>query len=402
MSEPEFFWRGYNREARLLSGRTKAINKQAVLAELHAQRIRPIQISRQFRLPELLQFKPRIRSTDVTRLTRQLATLLGSGVALIQAFDIIARGVRQPALKALVKDVRQQVEGGLSLHAALHRHREFDAFFCQLVAVGELAGMLGPMLLRLATHREKSEDLRRTLRSALVYPTAVLVIALSVMIFLLTFVVPAFENIFESFNAELPALTRGVMAMSRAWQSTSWSFFAIALGLLYLLKQWWGRQPQLQWLVHDVLLRLPVVGRLVRHACLARWSRTLATLFSAGVPLTDALEATQSVTGHPHYEAATRAVKAELIRGQSLALALGQHKHLFSHMLVQMCTIGEESGMLDQMLEKSATHYESEVSATVARLTTLVEPLIMLTLGLLIGVMVIALYLPIFQLGQVL
>jgi type IV pilus assembly protein PilC len=402
MVESEFLWRGYDREARLLSGKTKAINKQAVVVQLHAQRIRPTHISRQRHLPQILRFKSRIRSTDITRLSRQLATLLESGVPLIQAFDIIARGVRRPALKALVKDIRHQVEGGMALHLALRHHREFDAFFCQLVAVGELAGMLGGMLLRLSIHREKSEDLRRTLRSALVYPTAVLVIALSVMIFLLTFVVPAFENIFSSFNAELPALTRGVIALSRTWQHMDWSFLAVIVGLLYVIQKGWQRQLRLRWLGHAMLLQLPVVGRLIRYACLARWSRTLATLFAAGVPLTDALEATQKVTGHSHYEAATIAIQGELIRGQSLAQALAQHRHLFSQMLIQMCTIGEESGMLERMLERSAAHYENEVGASVARLTTLVEPLIMLSLGLLIGGMVIALYLPIFQLGQVL
>jgi type IV pilus assembly protein PilC len=221
------------------------------------------------------------------------------------------------------------------------------------------------------------------------------------MIFFLTFVVPAFENIFASFNAELPPLTLGVIALSRAWQRLGWQFFAVVVGLLYLIKKWWLRQAQLQWVGHAMLLRLPIVGRLIRHACLARWSRTLATLFTAGIPLVDALDATQSVTGHLHFEAATLAIRDQLILGQSLAQALAQHRHLFSHMLVQMCAIGEESGMLDSMLEKSAAHYEDEVSATIARLTTLVEPLIMLSLGLLIGGMVIALYLPIFQLGQV-
>jgi type IV pilus assembly protein PilC len=181
-----------------------------------------------------------------------------------------------------------------------------------------------------------------------------------------------------------------------------WSFLAVIVGLLYVIQKGWQRQLRLRWLGHAMLLQLPVVGRLIRYACLARWSRTLATLFAAGVPLTDALEATQKVTGHSHYEAATIAIQGELIRGQSLAQALAQHRHLFSQMLIQMCTIGEESGMLERMLERSAAHYENEVGASVARLTTLVEPLIMLSLGLLIGGMVIALYLPIFQLGQVL
>ncbi len=401
MDEPEFLWRGYDREARLLSGKTKATDKQAVISLLHAQRIRPTHIRRLRHLPEVLRFKPRIRSTDITRLTRQLATLLESGVPLVQALDIIARGVRRPALKSLVKDIRIRVEGGMALHRALSHHEEFGAFYCQLAAAGELAGMLDTMLIRLANHRETAEDLRRTLRSALVYPTAVLVIALSVMIFLLTFVVPAFENIFASFNAELPTLTLHVIALSRAWQHMGWSFLAGVVAALYVLNRVWKHQPRLQWLTQALLLRLPVVGRLIRHTCLARWSRTLATLFASGIPLTEALDATQNVTGNLHYQAATLSVKSQLIRGQSLALALAEHETVFSHMLVQMCAIGEESGMLESMLEKSALHYENEVGATVARLTTLVEPMVMLSLGVLIGGTVIALYLPIFQLGQV-
>ncbi len=401
MGESEFLWRGYDREARLLSGKTNAVNKQAVIRQLHAQRIRPIHISRQRHLPEILRFKSRTRSTDITRLTRQLATLLESGVPLVQALDIIARGLRRPALKSLVKDIRIRVEGGMALHEALSHHAAFDAFYCQLTAAGELAGMLDTMLLRLANHRERSEDLRRTLRSALVYPTAVLVIALLVMIFLLTFVVPAFENIFASFNAELPTLTLRVIALSRAWQHMGWQFSAGMVVLFYVVHMGWKRHHRLQWLTQAMLLRTPVIGRLIRHACLARWTRTLATLFAAGIPLTEALDATQDVTGNLHYQAATLSVKSQLIRGQSLALALAQHKTVFSHMLVQMCAIGEESGMLESMLEKSAAHYENEVAAAVARLTTLVEPLVMLSLGVLIGGTVIALYLPIFQLGQV-
>lgn len=401
MRESEFAWHGHDRDARVLSGKMRATNKQEVIDHLRAQRIRPTRIHRQFKLSRLLRLNRRIRSSDITRFTRQLATLLQSGVHLLYALDIVARGARHPALKALVKDLHQQVEGGMALHAALRRHLVFDNFYCHLIAAGELAGMLDTMLLRLANHREKTENLHRTLRSALVYPTAVLVIALAVMIFLLSFVVPAFENIFSSFNAQLPAMTRAVITWSHAWQQMGWSFFLVTAGVIYTLYQWGKRQARFKWFAHTVLLHLPVIRRLVRHACSARWSRTLATLFAAGIPLTEALEATQGVTNHMHYQAATQAIKNNLMRGQSLAQALTQHQHLFSPMLVQMCAIGEESGLLDSMLDKAATHYENSVEATVTQLSTLVEPLIMVTLGLLIGGMVVALYLPIFQLGQV-
>jgi type IV pilus assembly protein PilC len=403
MAKRRFAWRGVNRKGEIQSGVLKADTSGEVNHELKQQRIRATHIQRQFDLPSWLQLKtePRISARDITQFTRQLATLLHAGVPLLQAFDILGRGEGNAALKALIRELRSQVEGGVALNQALRQHAAFDALYCNLVAVGELAGMLDTMLERLANHLEKSEALRTTIRSALIYPSAVLVIAGIVLVLILVFVVPAFQNIFASFGAELPWLTQVVIALSEGLQH-----YGLGVLALLCLAAWWlKRQVQQRTLwrrhVHRVLLRLPIAGPLTRHACTARWTRTLATLFAAGVPLTEALDAVQGVTGHVLFQEATQTMQAQLIQGQALSRALEGTEGLFPPMVVQMCAIGEESGALDHMLEKTAEHYEREVDSTVARLSTLLEPFIMVVLGLLIGGLVMALYLPIFQLGQV-
>jgi type IV pilus assembly protein PilC len=403
MAKRRFAWRGVNRQGEIQSGVLKADTSGEVNHELKQQRIRATHIQRQFDLPSWLQLKtePRISARDITQFTRQLATLLHAGVPLLQAFDILGRGEGNAALKALIRELRSQVEGGVALNQALRQHAAFDALYCNLVAVGELAGMLDTMLERLANHLEKSEALRTTIRSALIYPSAVLVIAGIVLVLILVFVVPAFQNIFASFGAELPWLTQVVIALSEGLQH-----YGLGVLALLCLAAWWlKRQVQQRTLwrrhVHRVLLRLPIAGPLTRHACTARWTRTLATLFAAGVPLTEALDAVQDVTGHVLFQEATQTMQAQLIQGQALSRALEGTEGLFPPMVVQMCAIGEESGALDHMLEKTAEHYEREVDSTVARLSTLLEPFIMVVLGLLIGGLVMALYLPIFQLGQV-
>ena len=401
MPKHTYIWQGNDRQAQPVHGEMTAQTKQEVAEALAQQRIRATRIRRKMETPSWLPSEASVRKQDITHVTRQLATLLQSGVPLLQAFGIIAKGVHRPALKALLHDVRHRVEGGHALHQALRQHTAFDALFCNLVAAGEMAGMLDTVLERLAHHREKSHALHTALRSALVYPCTVLVIALIVMALLLSFVVPAFQTIFASFGAELPALTRGVIALSQAWQAWGW----IALIWSGVLGRGLHRYSQhlagWQHWRDAAVLRLPVVGTLIRHACIARWTRTLATLFAAGVTLTEALEAIQGITGNVRYAQATQSIQAQLIRGRSLAQALASEEHLFTPMVIQMCAIGEESGALDHMLDKTAQHYEREVESTVARMATLLEPFIMVVLGVLIGGMVMALYLPIFQLGQV-
>jgi len=401
MAEALFLWRGVDREGKQVQGEMPAPTSAAVKDALQRQRIRATRISRKFSLPFGLQGNAKVNHQDVTRLTRQLSTLLQAGVPLLQAFDIMRRGIRHTALQRMVQDIRQHIEGGQTLHQALQRHAVFDTMFCNLVAAGEMAGMLDTLLDRIAQHREKSETLRSSLRSALVYPSAVLMIALIVMALLLSFVVPAFEGIFKSFNAELPALTRFVIGLSSGWQRQGWTVLLAVVISIWALREWAQRSKTLQWRLDGWLLQLPIAGTLVQQACMARWTRTLSTLFAAGITLTDALDAVKGVTGNLHYQAATESMQTQLMRGSSLGQALEDAEHLFSPLVIQMCVIGEESGALDHMLDKTAEHYEREVAATVAKLSTLMEPFIMVVLGLLIGGLVVALYLPIFQLGQV-
>ena len=403
MAKHRYAWQGVDRQGQLTQGEMHVEEKNEVAQLLRLQRIRVIHIRRLFDLPAWLQFKskPRASTRDITQFTRQFATLLHAGVPLLQALAILERGENNTTLKAIIQKLHTQIQEGLALNQALRQHSEFDALYCNLVAVGELAGMLDSMLERLAHHLEKLETLRTTMRSALVYPAAVLVIAAAVMVLILLFVVPAFQNIFTSFGAELPWLTRWVIAISESLQH--YGLWLLCLGLIgarWLKKQVQNR-PTWQRFIHSRLLHLPVAGPLARNACTARWTRTLATLFGAGVPLTEALAAVQGVTGHVLFQAATLDIQAQLIEGKALSQALENTQGLFPNMVVQMCVIGEESGALDHMLEKTAEHYERGVDSTVTRLSTLLEPVIMVVLGLLIGGLVMALYLPIFQLGQV-
>ena len=342
-----------------------------------------------------------MRSQEITQFTRQLATLLQSGVALLQALDIVIKGMPAGKAKNVVRAIRRRIEGGSPLHMALRRHGEFGNVYCDVVAAGEAAGMLETMLERLAEHREKTEKLQRSIRAAMAYPIAVLVIALSVMLLLFTYVVPAFENTFAAFQAELPALTRGVIALSHACvQYGAWVITAfvpsvwLCQKLLKSTTQW-----QKPW--HAFVLRLPVVGLLVRQACIARWSRTVSTLFATGMPLNEAMAAVKGVTGNILYANASELMRSHLIRGRSMAKAISSVEHLFTPWVVHMCAIGEESGTLDHMLSKTAEHFEAEVEASVARLSSLMEPLLISVLGLIVGVLVVALYLPIFELGNV-
>jgi type IV pilus assembly protein PilC len=403
MAKRRYAWRGVDRKGEIQTGVVDAHTQEDVIHELKQQRIRATRVQRHFNLPNWIQLNTpqRVSARDITQFTRQLATLLHAGVPLLQTFDILDRGEGKTALKTLIREIRTQVEGGDALNQALRQHSAFDPLFCNLVAVGELAGMLDIMLERLANHLEKSEALRISIRSALIYPAAVLGIAAAVLVLILVFVVPAFQNIFASFSAELPWLTQFVIALSEGLQRYGIWLLALtglsAWGLKWIVSQ----RTDWQRYLHRLLLRIPIAGPLTRHACTARWTRTLATLFGAGVPLTEALEAVQGVTNHLLFQSATLSIQAQLIQGQSLSNALEGTEGLFPPMVVQMCVIGEESGALDHMLEKTAEYYEREVDSTVARLSTLLEPFIMVVLGLLIGGLVMALYLPIFQLGQV-
>jgi type IV pilus assembly protein PilC len=401
MGKQSYRWVGHDQTGQKISGVEMAISPEFVRDALRRKRIRATHITRQRMAPAWLNFKQPIQQREIARLTRQLATLLRAGIPLLQSFDTMDRSTPPSAVKDLLRDVFTQLEQGLPLHQALRSHSAFGALYCNLVMAGEMAGMLDTLLERLAQHLEKTENLRASLRAALIYPCAILTVACLVLIMILLYVVPAFQQIFLSFGADLPWLTRFVLRLSEGVQHHG------LLGVAMVFVSVWGLKKMLQvnsrwqqeW--HSLLLQIPVAGPLLRHACTARWSRTLATLFSAGIPLTEALTAVAGVTGNARFETATLSMHGQLLRGQSLSQALSSSQGLFPPMVVQMCAIGEESGALDKMLDKTATHYEHEVEATVTQLTTLLEPIIMVVLGLLIGGLVLALYLPIFQMGQV-
>ena len=403
MTEPRYAWWGNDRNGRQVQGELQAPNRQAVTSQLHAQRIRPTWIHRQYAAPAWMRhgFKTSIPVQRLASFTRQFATLIHAGIPLLQALDILQRGEVHPALKTLLAAVHQDIEAGLSLNQALRRHAVFDHLYCNLVAVGEVTGMLDTLLQRLADHLEKTEALRATVRSALFYPCIVLSVALTVLVIILIGVVPAFESIFASFGAELPWLTQAVIGLSRWVQENGIYGVVVGIATAWIAKRKIRNTPHLQMHIHRLWLALPVAGPLIRQACTARWTRTLSTLFGAGIPLTEALDSLKGGTGNLLFEAATLSIQAQLMRGVSLSQAIDNTAGLFPPMVIQMCAIGEESGALDHMLDKTAEHFEVAVDRTVARLSTLLEPLIMVVLGLLIGGLVMALYLPIFQLGQV-
>jgi len=403
MGEGKYTWRGINRLGQTVSGEFIGDNKAQIILQLRSQRIRVTRIERQFAAMSWLSLirRTQIQPSDIRRFTRQLATLLRAGVSLLQALEILDRGETNPDLKIMIRKIYSNIENGLAFHQALQQHAEFDALYSNLVAVGEITGMLDTMLERLAIHLEKSEKLQSVLRSALLYPCVVLTVAGVVLTVILVFVVPAFQSIFASFGAELPWLTRGVIALSEWIQRYGCYVVAGVMGMGWWLKRQCQQRVSWQAHLHRLWLRAPIAGTLIRHACTARWTRTLATLFVAGVPLTDALASLKGVTGNRTFQVATETIREKLMRGVSLSQALEQTQGLFPPMLIQMCAIGEESGALDHMLEKTAEHYELDVDNTVAQLSTLLEPFIMVVLGVLIGGLVMALYLPIFQLGQV-
>ena len=396
---PLFVWRGIDRQGRKVSGIYQANSASDARQQLAQQRIRVLSLRRHYPWRHWLASNS-MQAQEVTQFARQLATLLLAGIALLQCLEVIMRGQPNTPTHAMAKHLKSRIENGATLHQALQERPEFDALFCNLVQVGEMTGALDTLLDRIATHREKSEQLRRSLRTAMIYPMVVMGVAGAVSGVLLMFVVPAFESVFASFDTELPRITQGLIAVSQALKNHAWQWLLGLTVIYFALQQWSLKSTQMQAFKHRMWLHLPLAGSLVRQSCLARWTRTLATLLRAGIPLTEGLGAVAGVTGNLHYAVATQRIQSQLMQGQSLTHALEQHASLFQPMLIQMCAIGEESGTLDDMLDKAAHHFETSVTRAVAQLSVLVEPFLMVLLGLLVGGMVMALYLPIFQMGQ--
>ena len=352
-------------------------------------------------MPRSFGLRQAVSAKEMTVLTRQLATMLNAGVSLLQTLDILAQSHANPSLTRLMQALHAEIETGSSFSDALAGFpRYFDSLFCSLVAAGEQAGMLDQLLTRLADYKERNIALKNKVRAALIYPLAIIAVALLVTAVIMIWVVPAFRDVFTSFGAELPWATQVVIALS-AWLVQYWP---IALGACALAStlcfHYWKRSITIQRMVDRRLLKLPVLGPLISHACIARWARTLATMFAAGVPLLSSMELVGKTSGNAAYLDASRQIQRDLNNGSSLTQAISNTRR-FPSLVAQMAAIGEESGTLDHMLGKAADFYEAEVNQTVGTLSSVIEPLIMVVLGALIGGLVIAMYLPIFQLGAV-
>ena len=391
-----FEWEGKDRNGKVVRGELRAVGEAQVQASLRRQGVLTTKIKKR-RMRSGKAIKPK----DIALFTRQLATMMKAGVPLLQSFDIVGRGNTNASVTKLLNDVRTDVETGTSLSAAFRKYpMYFDNLYCNLVEAGEAAGILEALLDRLAVYMEKTEAIKSKIKSALMYPTAVIVVAFVVVAVIMIFVIPAFKQVFTSFGADLPAPTLFVMAISEVFVKWWWLIFGAIGGGLYFFMQAWKRNEKMQKFMDRALLKIPVFGALIEKSCIARWTRTLATMFAAGVPLVEALDSVGGASGNSKYADATVKIQQEVSTGTSLTAAM-TNANLFPSMVIQMTAIGEESGSIDHMLGKAADFYEAEVDEMVAGLSSLMEPIIIVFLGTIIGGIVVSMYLPIFKLGQV-
>ncbi|MBO7081944.1 MAG: type II secretion system F family protein [Neisseriaceae bacterium] len=343
----------------------------------------------------------KITSGDVTVFSRQLATMMKSGLPLLQAFDIVAKGHSNPSMTELLLDIRSDIEQGSSMSKAFAKHpKYFDDLFVNLVQAGEAGGVLEDLLDKLATYKEKTESIKKKVKSALTYPTMVVVVAVALIVVMMVFVLPSFKSVYEGMGAKLPALTQTLMNISDFFVAHWFLLLVVVGGTVFGLIQWHKRSPELQKRVDGWLLKAPIFGDIVTKAAIARWGRTTATLFTAGVPLVEALESVAGASGNIIYEEATHKIRKQVAQGTSLTAAM-HASQLFPNMFMQMASIGEEAGSLDDMLNKASAYYEEEVDTAVANISSLMEPIIMVVLGGIVGVILVALYLPLFNLGNV-
>jgi type IV pilus assembly protein PilC len=391
-----FEWEGKDRNGKQVRGESRAAGENQVQSTLRRQGIMPLKIKKR-----RMSAGKAIRPKDMAIFTRQLATMMKAGVPLLQAFDIVGRGNPNPSVTRLLNDIRNDVETGTSLSVAFRKYPlYFDNLYCNLVEAGEAAGILDQLLDRLAVYMEKTEAMKSKIKSALMYPISVLVVAFVVTAVIMIFVVPAFKEVFSNFGADLPGPTLVVIAMSEIFVQYWWLIFGGIGGTIYFFMQAWRRNKKMQLIMDRIMLKLPIFGVLVDKSCIARWTRTLSTMFAAGVPLVEALDSVGGASGNSVYELATIKIQQEVSTGTALTQAM-TNVNLFPSMVLQMCAIGEESGSIDHMLGKSADFYEAEVDDMVAGISSLMEPIIIVILGTVIGGIVVAMYLPIFKLGQV-
>jgi type IV pilus assembly protein PilC len=393
-----FNWEGTDRAGKKVKGKTVASSESAVRTELRRQGVVPVRVRKQ---SQLFTKKGKVTPADIAVFSRQLATMMSAGIPMVQAFDIIGAGHENPAMQKLVLAIKSDVEGGTALAQALAKHpMHFDDLFVNLVAAGEQAGALETLLDKIATYKEKTEAIKKKIKKALFYPAAVVVVAIVVTAILMIFVIPEFESLFQGFGADLPAFTRMVIDISNFVRSRGWMLVILIVGGVVGFLHAKKRYRSVHHFVDRLSLKIPVIGVILNKSAIARYSRTLATTFAAGVPLVEALESVAGACGNIVYEGAVLKMRDEVATGQRLQRAM-ENTALFPNMVVQMIAVGEESGSLDEMSSKVADFYEEEVDNAVDSMSSLLEPLIMSILGVLVGGLVIAMYLPIFKMGQV-
>ena len=391
--EVSYSWEGKDKSGKILKGEMRAAGTVVVSSILRRQGINVTKIKRVWATGSITE-------KDITLFTRQLATMLKSGVPLLQAFDIVGKGHSNRAVGKLLMDIKTDVETGSNLASAFRKYPlYFDALFCNLVSAGEAAGILDSLLDRLATYKEKIQAIKGKIKSALFYPVSIIVVAFGITAVIMIFVIPAFKELFSGFGATLPTPTLIVMEISDFFVAYWWAIFGTVGGSFYGFFFAWKRSIPMQRVMDRLLLKMPVFGDVIRKATIARWSRTLSTMFAAGVPLVEALDSVAGAAGNYVYFEATKKIQLEVTTGNALASSM-ENTNVFPSMVIQMVSIGEESGALDSMLSKVADFFEGEVDDAVAAISSLMEPVIMVVLGTLIGSMVVAMYLPIFKMGQ--
>jgi len=396
MEHALFEWVGKDRKGEVARGQTRAPDAAQVKALLHRQGIAPSRI--QEKGP---QRPGAIKGKEVADFTRQLATLFKAGVPVIQAFGIAAHGHANPNMREMLGNIRADVETGSSLSAAFRKYPKcFDALYCNVIFAGEVAGILDELLDRLATHMEKTQALQSKMRSAFLYPSSILIVALGVLAVMMVWVIPSFKTVFSSFGSDLPTATLWVIATSDFFIRNGLSFLAMGCVAMYAVAWLWRSNANFHAAMDGLVLRLPIFGSLLQESCTARWTRTLSTMLQAGVPMVESLDCVGGACGNSVYALRTVKIKQHVSSGLSLSEAMAQSR-IFAPMVVQMCAVGEESGSLDHMLGKVADYFETQVDHQVAGLSSLIEPIVIVVLGMLIGSIVVAMYLPIFSMGQI-
>lgn len=394
-----FTWEGFDNKGRKSSGETEGNSLAYVKAILRRQGIRPTKVRKKAK--PLLAFKKRVRPADITFMSRQLATLLSAGIPVAQALAAIGRGHENASMQEMMGVIRNEVESGTSLSQSLGKYPlHFDRLYVSLVEAGEQSGKLDDLLGKIAVYLEKIESIKSKIKSALFYPSAIVVVAILVVALLMIFVIPQFESLFKGFGADLPTLTQMIVNLSRWFQDWWWLFFGVLIGTVLLIASTYKRSTKIQFLTDRFLLHMPVFGAVIKKATIARFSRTLATMFGAGVPLVDSLESVANATGNRVYQNAIIDIISEVSTGRSLEATMSQSR-LFPNMVLQMISTGEESGELETMLNKIADFYEREVDDAVAALSSLIEPFMIAFLGVVVGTIVVAMYLPIFKMAAV-